>query len=35
LSSAISESAWWDKDIAELKADPSEFKGFFTDLEQG
>jgi len=31
----ITESAWWDKDIAELKADPSEFKGFFTDLEQG
>lgn len=29
----ITQSAWWDKDIHELKANPSEFEGFLKDLE--
>lgn len=29
----ITQSAWWDKDILELKNNPSEFERFFKDLE--
>jgi len=29
----ITQSAWWDKDIAELRANPSVFEGFLKDLE--
>ncbi len=29
----ITQSAWWDKDILDLKANPSEFEGFLKNLE--